>query len=150
MADLGEERVRIIGRPWRAELVQPVPCRRVEVQLGSRERLAQLFGMPGADDRRGDARPVGDPGQRHLGGCRAVAVSDLAQSVHDGPDLIRVAAGPSLQRMIRALPGPGTCGRLAVTVVFAGEVALTEGPPAHGADAGIDGGGQDLPLDLAN
>ena len=159
--------LHLSSRPGRATAAEP-PCRRT----GSRSRPGrwprrarpsrprsrcspaaaqiglQLLERTRAEDRRGDARPVGEPGQRHLGHRHAAVLGDLLHGVDDPPGAFGAAPVPGLHPAVRVLAEPGGAGGPLVAAVLARQPAAAQRAPRQQAEAGVDGGGHDLPLDL--
>ena len=91
-----------------------VRCRSAAPRL-----VSQLLGRAGAEDRRGDAGPVGDPGQRDLGHRDAAVLGDLLHRVDDVPGALGAAAVPGLHAALGVVAEPGGAGRPLVAPVLA-------------------------------
>ena len=77
-------------------LLEPRDLLVAERELLGGERVLEVLGLRRADDRRGDAGLVQQPGERDLRGRDAASRGDLADAVDDGEvDLGRVEESPN-------------------------------------------------------
>src|SRR3954451_4875153 len=139
------ERARIAPR-LRRDLVEPVQYLDGKTPAAGLQRLAELLGIAGADDRRGHERLVHHPAQRHLGRRLAELFRHIEQRLQD----LAMVGSEEAALEAPALGGAAALHLEAARRVLAGEIAAAHGRPGHAAQPLELQHGHDLLVDVAH
>ena len=119
-----------------------------QVQPGRAKVGLELANRTGAEDGRADRGPAGHPRQRDLGHGHAAVLGDFLHGVDDVPGAVGAAPVVRFHAALRILAEAGRSCRALVAPVLAGQPAAAERAPRQQAQADVDRGRHDLPLDL--